>query len=177
MGGTQSVLAQNGEVVNDGVATRQLLHELTRSAEKSTAEVLCLSACEESLGRDLATATGSVDGITDDLHLEANLGVVAGEAVQASQYRGSFIFVVMVEQPSRRLGERDHHNDDNYGEDTLESDGESPSEVVGAVETAVVNPVGNERADGDHGAFDTDDFSAVLGFAAPGGQLVHILPM
>ena len=171
MVGAQSVLAENWEVVDDGVASRQLLHELSRGTEKSTAEVLRLSSSEEGLGGNLATTARSVDSITNDLHLDENLWVVTRNAIQTGQDSSSFIFAVMVEQPARRFGKRGHHDDDNKGEDTLEGNGESPSEVVRAVETTIVNPVGDERANGNHGAFNTDDLSAVLGLAAPDGWL------
>lgn len=167
MGGAQSVLAENWEVVDDGVTSRQLLHELSRGTEKSTAEVLRLSTGEKGLGGNLATTTRSVDGITNDLHLDENLWVITGNAIQTSQDSSGFIFAVMVEQPARGFGKRGHHDDDNKGEDTLESNGESPGEVVGAVETTIVDPVGDERTNGNHGTFDTDDLSAVLGLAAP----------
>jgi hypothetical protein len=39
----------------------------------------------------------------------------------------------------------------------LECDGKSPGEVIRAVQTSVVEPVGNQRTDGDVAALNTDD--------------------
>ena len=169
---TESVLAKNGKVVDDSVATRQLLHELRRGTEDHAAEVLGLAVGEEKLGGDLAATTSLADGILDDTHLEQDLGVITTETVQTSKNRCSFVLAVMGEEPSRRFGQLNHQSNDDECEHTLESDGESPGEVIGAVETAVIDPVGNKRSDGNHATLDTNDLSAVLGLAASYGMLV-----
>jgi hypothetical protein len=81
VGSVQSTLAENREIVDDSVASGQLLHELRGGTEDSTAEMLRLSTCQESLGWDLAATAGGVDSVADDLHLDNNLLVVAGDSV------------------------------------------------------------------------------------------------
>ena len=57
MGGAESVLEQNGEVVDDSVATRKLLHHLGRGTQKHTAEMLRLAIGEDSGELGLAATT------------------------------------------------------------------------------------------------------------------------
>jgi hypothetical protein len=100
------------------------------------------------------------------LHLNLDLGIGTREPVQTSQDGGGVVFVMVVEEPTRRFRKLGHHDEDNNGENTLESDWESPGEVVRTIGTSIVDPVGDERANGNHAAFDTDDLSTVLGLAA-----------
>jgi len=73
---------------------------------------------------------------------------------------------VVGKEPARRLRQLGHHDDDDDREDALESDRESPGEVVGAVETSVVDPVSDQRANGDVTTLNADDLSTVLRAAA-----------
>jgi hypothetical protein len=144
-----------------------LLHELRRSTEDHTTEVLGLSVREKQLGRNLAAASSLANGILDDSHLDNDLRVVTSESVKPSKDGRSLFFAVMGKQPSRRFGKVDHHDENDDSKYKLEGDGEPPGELVRAIQTAVVDPVCDQSTDCDHAALDTDDFAAVPRFAAP----------
>ena len=67
----------------------------------------------------------------------------------------------MRKQPSRRLGQSCHNDEDDKSEEDLEGDGETPDEVVRAVGAAIVDPVSDKRADGNVTTLDTDDLASV----------------
>jgi hypothetical protein len=71
-------------------------------------------------------------------------------------------------QPSRRLGQSCHDDENDESEEDLEGDGETPDEVVRTVGAAIVDPVSDKRADSDVATFDTDDFASVVGLGALG---------
>lgn len=164
---SQYVLAQDWEIINHGIAPRQLLHHLRRSSENSPTEVLSLAVGEKSLDRNFAAATGSADSVFDDTNLDEYLRIVAWQAIQASKHSSRFIVAVVGKEPSRRLGQAGHHGDDDYGKHDLECDREPPGEVGRAVQTAIIDPIRDQRSDGDHAAFDANNLAAVLRFAAP----------
>ncbi|KAJ8113151.1 hypothetical protein OPT61_g4648 [Boeremia exigua] len=168
VGGVKSVLEQNGEVVDDSVATRKLLHHLRGGTQKHAAEMLRLAVGKDSGELGLATTTGQANGFLDDVHLDLDFGVLAGKTVERSHDSRRLFLAVMGEEPARRFRQLGHHDDDNNCEDALESDGESPGEVVRAVKTSVVDPVSNQRANGDVTALNADDLSTVLSAAALG---------
>lgn len=58
--------------------------------------------------------------------------------------------------------------EDDHSKDDLECDGETPLQVVRAVKTSIIDPVSDERTNSDITTFDTDELSAVMGFAALG---------
>lgn len=74
----------------------------------------------------------------------------------------------MRKEPARRFGQLGHHDQNDGGEYDLEGDGEAPSEIIRTVKTSVVDPVGNQRANGDVAAFNADDLATVLRAAALG---------
>ena len=168
MGSAESALEQDGEVVDDSVATRKLLHHLRGSTQKHAAEMLRLAVGEDSGELGLAATTSQANGLLDNVHLDIDLRVVARKAVQSSHNSGSFLLAVVSEEPARRLGQLGHHDENDDSEDALESDGESPGEVVRAVKTSVVDPVSDQCTDGDVTALNANDLSTVLCTAALG---------
>ena len=74
----------------------------------------------------------------------------------------------MREQPSGRLGQSCHDDEDDESKEDLEGDWETPDEVVRTVGAAIVNPVSDKRADSDVATFDTDDLASVVGLGALG---------
>jgi hypothetical protein len=168
VGRTESVLEKDGEVVDNCVATRKLLHHLRGSTQKHTAKVLRLSVGENSGELGLATTTGEADGLLDDTHLNLDFRVLARETVESGHDSCSFLLAVVSEEPAWRFRELSHHDKDDESEDDLESNGEAPGEIVRAVETTVVDPVRNQRANGDVAALNADDLTAVLRAAALG---------
>lgn len=167
--GTDGLLEENGEVVDDGVATGELLHHLRRGTENETSEVLGLSTSEESRERSLAALVSSgSNGLLDGLNLGHDLGGVAGSTVETSKNSLSLFTTIVCEEPTRRLGKLHHHDENDGSKDNLESDGESPNKGVRAIGTAIVDPVSDQRSDGDVTALDADELSTVVRLTALG---------
>jgi len=81
--GTDGLLEENGEVVDDSVATGELLHHLRRGTENETSEVLGLAASEESRERSLAAlVASSSNGLLNGSHLSGDILGVTGLAVE-----------------------------------------------------------------------------------------------
>jgi hypothetical protein len=167
--GTDGLLEENREVVDDGVATGKLLHHLRRGTENETTEVLSLSTSEESREGGLAAlVTSSSNGLLNGLDLGDNLGGVAACTVETSKDSLSLFATMVCEEPSRRLGKLDHHDEHDGSKDTLESDRESPDEGVRTVGTAIVDPVSDQRSDGDVTTLNADELSTVVRLTALG---------
>lgn len=161
----KDVGAENGEVVNDCIAATDLLHELRASTEHHATEVLGLSTGEQSLDGSalLSSETRGTDRVDDSVALGACVIAVNLETSNGSDNLLGFFMAVVGEQPSRRLRKPDHANADNETEDDLEGNGETPSEVLGTVRAAVVDPVGDKGTEGNDTTFDTDEKTSVGG--------------
>lgn len=164
------VLEENGEIVDDGVATSELLHELGSGTEHHATEVLCTATGEESLDGSalLATEARGADGVDNKVNLLLGLGAVDIEATDGSDDGGGLFVSLMGEKPSRRLGEPDHGDAKNETKEDLESNGESPDEVIRTVRRTIVDPVGDEGTKGNDTTLDTDEKTSVGGLAALG---------
>ena len=162
--------AENREVVDDGIATRKLLHHLRRSTQDRTAAMLGPATSPQVAELCLACASSS-DRVDDDVHLQINLGVISGQCIQSSQNRPSLVLSVVAKKPAGRLGHLDHEDQNDKCENALEGNGESPREVIRAVSAAVIDPVGDEGTNGHAAALETDDFATVLCFRASGDRV------
>ncbi len=170
------LLEEDGVEVDDGVAAADLLHELRGRAEEHAAEVLRLAVGDEGFewgAAAVGTARGT-EGIDDQVALETRVRAVFLVAADGGDDAVGFGDAVVAEEPAGGLGEEEHGADDQDGEDDLEGDGEAPDEVVGPVRGAVVDPVGDQAAEGDDAALDADEEAAVGGFAALGWSLVLV---
>ncbi len=157
------LLEQDREVVDNGVAARKLLHHLRRSAEDQTPQVLGLAVGDQlPEGGHASRVTRDADRVRDYSDLRLDVGVVAARAIKRRQHRGSLLRPVLSEQPPRRFGQPEHQNEDYHGKDTLERDGESPNEGVGAVDATIVYPICDQSSDGNVATLDTDEFPAVV---------------
>lgn len=156
-------LEQDREVVDDRIAASNLLHELAAHTQHHPAEMLRLPAGEDGLERRALAprVAGSADAVHDDALLQLRFLVVALEPPQRRDDRLAFLVAFAGEEPARGLGEPDHAQDEDEGEDGLEGDGEAPREVRGAVAGAVVDPVSDQGPEGDDAAFDADEEAAV----------------
>lgn len=156
-------LEENGEVVDDGVATRQLLHHLGTSTEQETAQVLSLAVGPQLLhGSVSALHTSSPDGVVDDNDLGLDLLVLTVLVSERGKNRVGFVDTSVGEEPSRRLGESQHQDENDQGESDLESDGESPDKGVGSVGAAIVDPVGNQCTNGNVTTLDANELASVV---------------
>jgi len=81
--GTDGLLEENGEVVDDGVATGELLHHLRRGTENKTSEVLSLAASEESREGSLAAlVASSSDSLLNGGHLSGDISGITRLTVE-----------------------------------------------------------------------------------------------
>lgn len=119
------IFEENGGVVNDGVATTELLEDLGRGPNKHSSEVLLLAALEQFLGRTLGLLS-SDDAVEDHVSLMNSSRVVNAGTVQSRDDLETFVESAMGQKPSRRFaqGESAPHQED--GENDLKSDGQSP---------------------------------------------------
>lgn len=75
---------------------------------------------------------------------------------------------MVAEEPPRRLWQEAHGDDDENSEYDLEGDGKSPHEVIRAVRRSVIDPVGDQGAEGDDAALNANQQSSVGRLAAFG---------
>ncbi len=156
---------EDGEVVDDGVASADLLHELGGHAEHHAPEVLGFAVGEHRAERGAfaACVAGCPDAVQDDGFLQLGLFAVAFEAAECGDDRLAFRVPAAREEPSRGFREPDHADTDNEGEDDLEGDWEAPCQVRRAEGCTVVDPVGREGAESDDTSFDTNQETTVSG--------------
>lgn len=158
VGGFKRVLEQNREVVDNSIASSDLLHKLGRGAEEHASEMLSLAVGEERGVWSLSTlVTGSGDTLHNDGLLELGLGVVLWEIVECCDDSKTLFVTVTGQEPTRRLWQEVCADAENKTEDDLESDGETPGEIInGALGRSVVDPVGDQSPEGDDATLDTD---------------------
>ena len=69
---------------------------------------------------------------------------------------------LLLDEPSRRLGEEDHADSEDEAPNELETDGDLPRSTSGLVLGAVVDDRGDEKTDGDRPLVTGDDGTTVL---------------
>jgi len=183
VGAVEHVPEQDGEVVDDGVAAADLLHQLRRRAQDHAPEVLRLAVRQKRLERRLAAHLPTCpDAVQDDVLLQLRGGVVLGEAVQRGDDGDALLVAVAGQQPAGGFREVVRADDKDDAEDDLEGDGEAPGEFGdGALRGAVVDPVGDHGAEGDDAALDADQQAAVVRARAlglvrgDGGRVLRIV--
>lgn len=72
----------------------------------------------------------------------------------------------MREQPSRRFRKSGSEDDDDNGESALERNGEAPDHVTGSVKTAIIDPVSDQRANGNVTTLNADELASVVSVTA-----------
>lgn len=125
LGLADGVLEENREIVDDGVATSNLLHELRGDTEHHAAEVLSLATGEQVGVGGLGTVAGSANGVHDDSLLELSFVVGDFETAESSDNLLTFLVALTGEQPARRLRHEVDTEDNDETEEDLEGDGES----------------------------------------------------
>lgn len=145
-----------------------LLHELTASAKKHSTEMLGFAIREQSLiWRALASKhAGSFDRIKNDTALGSSLLAVHFISSNGGNDVSGIFISLVGEQPSRAFRQPDHGGGDGDAEDNLEGDWETPDKVCRAVRCAIVYPVGDESAECNGAALDTDEETPIRGFTA-----------
>ena len=121
------ILEKNGGVVNDSVASSELLVDLGRGTDNHSSQVLLLASDKHVLGRSLGLFRG-VDGVHNVGSLLEGTGVVDRGPGQSGDNLETLIHVSVREQPSRRLRHDQGSPDDEEREEGLKGDRESPRE-------------------------------------------------
>ena len=116
---------KNGRVVDDGVATTELLEELGRSSDESSSHVLLLAVLEQILGGSLGLGLGD-DRVGHEVSLGDGNRVVDGSSGETSDNSRSLGVVAVLHEPSRRFGKDGDSAHHNEREQDLQGHGESP---------------------------------------------------
>lgn len=159
---SNGLLKQDREIVNDSVATRNLLEELGRRTDNHTTEVLRRATSEKVAERRLGS-TGGSNRVNDKVLLHLGLAVINLNTVQTSQNGFTLRDTVVGDEPARRLGHVVHADNDDNSKDNLEGDGETPHKILGTIVGTKVNPVGNHGSDGNDTTLNTDQETTILG--------------
>lgn len=169
MGCLQCILEKNWEVIDDSVASGELLHHLRTGTKKQTTEMLGFSVGEQNLdGGAVSVSAGSPDSIVDNVELETNDLIFDRLRFEGCEDHTSLFTTILGCEPSRRFWEAQSEAKHNESEDQLEGDREPPCEFGRAVKAAEVNPVCNQRSDGNTTTLDADDLTTVVAFGAFG---------
>lgn len=83
-------------------------------------------------------------------------------AQQSSNHKFTLLIALTSKEPSGGLWQDEKTENDDKAEKTLESDGKTPRQVIVAVHAAKVNPVGDDGANGDGAAFNTNEQTTVV---------------
>jgi hypothetical protein len=100
-------------------------------------------------------------GNTDFVEFGLELGMVRGKGDESGESMGSIVVALLLDEPSRRLGEEDHTDGENETPNELQSDGELPRRMVGPVLGGIVDDTGEEKTDGDRPLVTGDDCATV----------------
>jgi hypothetical protein len=151
------VLEEQREVVNYSIAPPDLLHELRRSSQHHSSEMLGLSIGEERTERsDSALMARSSNTIHDDVSFESCFFIIHTISSQRRDYFSCFFMAILCQQPTWRLWKPDHAKEQDRTKHTLKSDWEAPSQLIRAVGASEVDPVCDERSESDNSALNTD---------------------
>lgn len=119
------LLEENSRVVDDSVATTELLEELSRGTDESSSHVLLLALLEQILGGGLGLGLGD-NGVGHEISLGDGNRVIDGSSGKTSDNSRSFGVVAVLHEPSRRFGKDGDSAHHNEREQDLQGHGESP---------------------------------------------------
>lgn len=108
------------------------------------------------------------DGVNDQLLLELGLVVVDLPTTQGGKHVLTLLDAVFGDEVTGGVGKEPHADDDDETEEDLESNGETPHQVLVTEVGTVVNPVGNRSTDGNDTTLDTDEQTTVASLGALG---------
>jgi len=124
--------------------------------------MLSLSASEKSRIGDLsASVSTGLDSINDQGVLESDCCVGSLQTTKGSNDIDGIFVSVLRDQPSWRFRKEPNPDDKDYTEDDLESNGETPCQVIRSVGRAVVDPVRNHGPECNNSSFNTDEKTTV----------------
>ena len=138
-------LKEDGEVVDDGIATAELLEELRRRSEEHAAEMLGLAAGEESR-KSTPSLVAGFDAVDNQGVLELDLLIGGLETSERRDDIDAVFVTILGDEPSGRFGKEPGANDENKTEDNLERDGKSPGKVVRPLSFVLVRAFWDKEA-------------------------------
>ena len=112
--------------------------------------------------RRLAQFLLVLEGNTNLIKFGLELGVVGREGDETGESTGSVLVALLLDEPSRGLGEEDHADSENKCPNELDRDGELPGSTSGLILGSIVDDGGKEEADGDCPLVTGDDGTTVL---------------
>jgi hypothetical protein len=159
--GNTRVLEKDGTVVENEVDTGELLPSLDEDTSEGTEEDFVVGDAEAVDVGSLAQLLLVEVGNTDLVEFGLELGMVRRKGDESGERMGSVVVALLLDEPSRRLGEEDHTDGENETPNELESDGELPRRMVGPVLGGIVDDTGEEKTDGDRPLVTGDDCATV----------------
>lgn len=149
-----------------------MLEELARATEHHALELLGLAKGEEPLPRSLGALRGLQVGLHQVEVAEDKL-VRRDSVVELCEDIAGLVVMAFGDEPPGGLGQHESTGRRDQSKDDLEGHGEPPLDRSFDVGETKVDPVGNERADGNDGTLEADEETSVMGaraFRLPDGD-------
>ena len=102
------------------------------------------------------------EGNTDLVEFSLELGMVGREGDETGESTGGILVALLLDEPSRGLGEEDHPDGENKCPNELDRDGELPRSVSGFVLGGIVDDGGEEETDRDCPLITADESTTIL---------------
>ena len=160
--GNPRVLEKCGTIIGDEVDASELLPGLDEDTGKGTEKDSVVGGTEAVSVRRLAQFLLVFEGNTDLVEFSLELGMVGREGDETGESTGGILVALLLDEPSRGLGEEDHADGENKCPDELDRDGELPRSVSGFALGSIVDDGGEEETDRDCPLITGDDGTTVL---------------
>ena len=163
--GTEIILEKQRRVVDGGIATGELLEELARAADHHPLELLRLAEREKRLPRALGRRRLLQVGF-HQIEVVENLFILGIHVIQFPQDVARLIIETLGDEPAWRFRQHESSHRSDDGKDDLERNGEPPLGRRVDVRQTEIDPVGDKRADGNDGTFETHEEPPIMGARA-----------
>lgn len=122
---TDLVFEQDGGVVDDSVASTELLEYLGRGADSHSSEVLLLAVVHQVFDGSLLLLSGD-DGVQNEVTLLNGSRVMNAGTVERGDDLQALFELAVGKEPSGGLAERKGAPHEDCGEDDLQRNGKTP---------------------------------------------------
>ena len=146
--------------MGDKVDVGKLLPGSDEDTGEGAEKVFVVGDTEAVSVRRLAQFLLVLEGNTNLIKFDLELGVVGRERNGAGESAGGLLVALLLDEPSR-LWEEDHTDSENKGPNELDSNGELPGSVSGLVLGSIVDD-GSEETEGDRPLITGDESTTVL---------------
>ena len=160
--GNPGVLEKRGTIVGDEVDAGELLPGLDEDTREGAEKEFVVGCAEAVSVRRLAQFLLVLEGNADLAKFCLELGMVGREGDETGESTGGILVALLLDEPSRGLGEEDHPDGENKCPNELDRDGELPRSVSGFVLGGIVDDGGEEETDRDCPLITGDDGTTVL---------------